>query len=1030
MKFFYKYIIHFIVFIFSITPVFWVIGKGNILINGVDTNFPLDPVVWFDRRFFVWNSITNAGNDFSSSIAGLFFHLIQVIPYVLGFSLHDTQVISFIFWFSLIVGFSYILAKQIIPRQSLIQLLFVCLYSFNIFLFNTWENVKVANLSLMAGIPLALTILFLLKENKLTRIQGAICLVFVSIVVSGTGINPAYFISFFLVLFLYLISEGLSFKSKEAVINRVKDFLLLGLVVVLVNFFWILPTGFFIISNIPVSGSIDGIGFNNWVDSLSENTSLLNIMRMQGAWDWYAFDSVTGLPLYIPYALNYFYNNSFIIFSFLLTGLALFGLLLHDKKKENLYIHFGLMLIIGVFLGAGTHLPTGDLFRWFVVNVPFFSLFRSPWYIFTPLVILALAGLVSLFFNRLFDLYENKEFVIGSRWNIAVRGILYTSVLILIIGNLLYAYPLVTGKIFRPSQPNNFLVKFPDYVFESGKWLESDNNGRIIGYPDNEIEEFTWGYRGIESILSLLVDRDVLFSPLNAPDSPVAILIKEFYLNLKKGQIDSAKAIAAKLNIGLIHQKNDQKSITLPLPAEVKKYPKSSFGLWDFYKFPYQEYLPKIFATNEIYLAGLTYADKSFINALANKDLLLNTEDKEVRAIPNINNISSKLILTNNLQLKELRDFQISPSRLATRLRTRDLSICNFTFEIPEDGIYEPIIEKYRLQDFGLDISKGLDLEIDNTKTLWNRKSVTDSYLHLEPLFLKKGSHKIVLKLENNNLVIGGNFESGMIFVKGGEGRGEGIYEIDESTPNKFLSVYNIDKADISADFKVTPFDPLGFYYIEARYKQIYGNNTNILVSQSNKTTLFKAQVERMPNHPEWKLASFYYEPVKVDSDMYVALLAPHVSDPLGTKILYDDLKVQKVFTNQLLFVKKANQESKDLFSEPVVEFSKISPTEYQANVRGANKPHVIVFSENYSPDWLIEVFQSNGEKALVKQHHFSANLYANAWYLEGTPDQYQLKIIHKSQILVWIGFVVSGITVLLIITIFIRSVKKGKKNL
>ncbi|KKR11069.1 MAG: hypothetical protein UT38_C0004G0027, partial [Microgenomates group bacterium GW2011_GWA2_39_19] len=81
----------------GLTPVVWFVGKGNTIINGIDTNFPLEPVVWFLRRFHVWNNIANGGSDFSSSIAGVFFHLIQVVPYELGLGLQGSQIFSLVF---------------------------------------------------------------------------------------------------------------------------------------------------------------------------------------------------------------------------------------------------------------------------------------------------------------------------------------------------------------------------------------------------------------------------------------------------------------------------------------------------------------------------------------------------------------------------------------------------------------------------------------------------------------------------------------------------------------------------------------------------------------------------------------------------------------------------------------------------------------------------------------------------------------------------------------------------------------------
>jgi len=84
----------------SLTPIIWFIGRGNVLINGVDTNFPLNPWVWFVRRLYAWNDVSNAGMDFSFGTSGLFFHFVQVVPFLLGFSLQSVQLLSLLFWFS------------------------------------------------------------------------------------------------------------------------------------------------------------------------------------------------------------------------------------------------------------------------------------------------------------------------------------------------------------------------------------------------------------------------------------------------------------------------------------------------------------------------------------------------------------------------------------------------------------------------------------------------------------------------------------------------------------------------------------------------------------------------------------------------------------------------------------------------------------------------------------------------------------------------------------------------------------------
>lgn len=997
--------------ILCLTPMIWFWGKGDAIINGVDTNFPLDPINWFQRRFFVWNGIVNGGIDFSSSVAGLFFHLVQVVPYKLGFTLQKVQLISLIFWFSAIIFSSYILARTIFPKSKLIQLLFVIFYCFNPYLFNTWENAKVANLSLVAAIPASLALFIGVIENKVSRQVTYFYSALIGIVLAGGGINPSYFITFFLSLTLFLFARITFQFSLPNLKNSVKAFLTIVIVIILVNLFWILPTGNFILKNISSTGSIEQIGFTNWVDSLSQNTSLLNVLRVQGAWDWYAFDSITGLPLYIPYALNYFYNPAFIFFSFLIVSLAIIAFVLRSDKKKELYITFGLMLIVGVFLGTGTHAPTGSLFLFLANHIPFFSLFRSPWYIFTPLVFLAIAGLISLLFYTL----DHKSKELKSSF---VRLFIPLCVMILIIGNLLYAYPLVTGKIFRPSKKESFYVNFPPYVYQVKDFLPNLGEGRIIGYPDDELERFNWGYIGIESILSLFSNREVLFSSLNNPNSPAPALLKEFYQSMKKNEIDSSLSLASKLNAGSIFYKKDQGSLSPDLPNFFSNLPHQSFGEWYFYTLPKDKTLPKIYTVNS-FIYGYPEPSPKSLSLTPKDKILVNPYDKMVSRIPGVNQLAGSIISAENSQAISYHSFTSDKSKLVNRLLSRDLSEVDYTLETPRDGNYVPVLERYRLEDFGLDLSKEIEIEIDQEKTMLKVDRVTDSFVYFIPMVLSQGKHNLTLRLQNKNLTFGGNFNEGYVFGKGGEGKGQGKYLIEEDGPNKYLSILNIGKPDISADFPVAFFNPMSAYYIEFRYKQIYGNNGTANMTQFNKNTLFKVQVERLPNYPEWQVFSFYYEPVMSNSDSKVQLVAPFTSDPLGTKIFYDDLKVQKVFLNDLFLVNEAKDGS--LGSAEII-FNQKSPVLYEGVVKNANGAHTLVFAENYSPEWELTIYGEDNKKVNQKPLHFSANSYANGWYLDNTPTNYKFRIYYRAQDLLKIGFLISFTTLLLVILIFIKA--------
>lgn len=1001
MKYIIKFWPLFIIFVLCLTPIIWFIDKDGILINGVDTNFPLDPLVWFGRRFFVWNAVANGGTNFSSSTAGTFFHLIQVVPYLLGFNLQLVQILSFIFWFSLIVVSSYILAKILLPNKPLVQLLFVVFYSFNIYLFNTWENSKVANLALVSSLPFAVALLILLWSNKINYLKAFIYSVLIGLIISGGGINPAYFFSVFLVLFIFVLASLFINFGSKSILKRIYDFLLVSVVILLVNAFWILPTAAFIIRDIPVSGSIDEIGFVNWLDSLSEHTSLLNILRLQGAWDWYAFDSLTGLPLYIPYALNYLYRLPFVGFSFLIPSLVLLSFILPGKDKRYFYWVGGLLILIGVFLGAGTHPPTGSLVKWFTQYVPFFTLFRSPWYVFTPLIILAYSILICLFFSTLQE--RAKFFRFG-------RVIVPTVILFLIAGNLFYSYPLISGKIFRPTQADSFYVKFPSYIFTAKDWLIKNNEGRIIGYPDDEIEKFSWGYRGVDSILNLLVNNETLYMPLNATDSGVTSLIREFYQNLKKGQIDAVSKIAAKLNITWLFEKSDQVSLSSPLPLLIKVSETYQAGDWHFYKFP-DKPVPKIYTVTNLVGHDLGYQKEKTLGVLETNELLINRNDTIVNFIPNASAFLGLVIVGKNSQYEDFFELAYKPSKLSNRLVYRDPTKVDYSFSIRKEGSYQPIIEAYHLQDFGINPSKKVEVEIDGRKMIWEIQSLTDSYLYLSPVTLTQGEHKVTIFLDNKNLVKGGNFYDTSDFQK----VGEGVFNIEGGENERYLTIINRSGEDISVKFPVSSFDPMAQYLIQLKYRQIYGNNGSIVLKQFNDQTPFKTQVERLPNYPEWNIFSFYYEPVKTASSLTVDLAAPFAKDPLGTKILYADLAIYKVFSNTLLLKAKPEQ---FLINQPKINFHKISPVLYEGIVERGDNPHIIVFSENYAPEWEMSILDMTGSKINIKSLHFSANLYANAWYIKGIPGNYKIQIYYKPQNLFLIGSMLSGTTIILTLII------------
>ena len=980
--------------LFSFTPILWFVGRNGILINGSDTNFPLDPVVWFLRRLYVWNNVANAGANFSSSISGFFFHAIQVVGFLITRNLQTTQIISLIFWFSMIIFSAWIFIRNILPKNLFAQLVFVCLYAFNTYLFNTWENVKVANLALVVALPLVLTLWLVTYQKTISFGKSVFYSSLVGILMSGSGINPAYFATVFFGLAILIFVKTITKLSRKNIKQVIVSTAMVVLPLIGVNLFWILPTVKNLFFSDAAVRNLTDIGYTNWLDSLSQNTNFFNVLRIQGAWDWYAFNDA-GAPLYIPYVNNYFKNPPFILFSALIPLIAFLSLVFRMNKDhaiKDLYPFFGSLVILGVFLSVGSHAPTGVIYNFLVRHLPFFSFFRSPWYIFTPLLILSISALVALFLELCRHKYP--------------RFVLVVLATIIVVGNLVYCYPLATGRIFRPSFPDNFYVKFPDYLFQAQGWLKTTKNQRIIGYPDDEIERFTWGYNGIESILNLFSEKETLFASLSNADSPIGVLIKQFYSGLRRGEIEKVYNLAGKLNVGVMFIKNDQISLAPKVTDIVKMLGSSSFGLWTFYSLPESYQLPKLYTADKIWLTQKAQDGSEKLPLIEGRGTLLNFGDSVVKVISDLLEKSGEIVLAKNSQYESYSRFINSPSIISNRISHRDLSVVDFSFNLSSDDVYYPVIERYGLAEFGLDVVDELTVGLDQTAVVLSVDRKDSSYIYFKGVDLLAGDHRLQLNLSVENLLEGGDFEKTLSMSSSEKTE----IKIETENGNKYLSFLNRDENKVTVDLIPKYFDPNIPYLLELRYKQIYGDNASISLEQGNSQTLVKAQAEGMPSLPEWLFYSVYFDPVKTMSNLKVCLLAPAKKDSLGTKILYDDIAFYRVFTNKLFLVKKAPKLSENT---PAVSFKRISPVKYEANVAEAVDPHILIFSENFSKDWKIKLFSNLGHEIPFEPLHFSANMYANAWYFDEILSEYKAVIYYQPQKYLVMGSILSVATLI-----------------
>lgn len=950
----------------SLTPVVWFIGKGDALINGVDTNFPLNPTLWLYRRFYMWNNLGNGGADFSFAPAGIFFHLIQFLPGLVELSLQTIEKLSLVFWFGLMVTTSYVFSGNFVRENKLLRVLFVCLYTVNIYMFNSWENVKVANLSLVATIPLLLHIFISLKDGVISYYKAGILLILTSLILSGAGINPAYFIAAILSLFIYVLSLLI---CGEKFSKLSKMFLFVTGIILVVGSYWVIPTISFVLRNVSQNASIGSIGFNNWIDSLSENTSIINILRLQGAWDWYSFDGVSKAPLFLPYTPNYFFKTPFILFSFVVPAISLISLAFINKNKIKFYISFLLMLLVGVFLGSGSHEPTGTLFKWLATYVPYFSLFRSPWYIFTPILTLSLSGLTVLLFDR----FKSSK-------------ILNSLVVLLIVSNVVYCYPLITGRIFRPSKPDGFFVNFPKYPFEAANKLSNLTENRTISYPDDQLEKLNWGYIGVEPVINLFSNNEMIYSGINNTESSFSQIVNEFYAKIKIGNNVAAQNLASKLNADTILEKKDQQTLA-PKLQRTDGWSTSEFGEWlihDVNSNPNTN--RKISLASDFYYSygkENKYSDQ--ISLLTPTQNLISPSDSIVDKISEYKNNGGIIISSiNSLDNK----YKVNDNKVD------DLSTVIFELSVPEDGEYSPILEKYGVTE---ELLNNFVLSSGTDSSKWSVNNIDDSYIYFRKVFIKKGDYKYAINIPTSQNMI----------------------QLPDASRTDF-SILNQTQDDKIVDFEIPDFDPNIPYLISFDYSWSYGNRPLVRITQKNDQTYFKIQNIGLEADVFKAKHKLYFTPVQTDSRALVSFISAQTNSDKGTLVNYGNVNIQKLFTNKLYFLKDSRKGT-DIAN---IEFTKISPVRYVGTVKNVTNPQTLVFADNYSDGWKIKITDLDGNDIRNRADHFSINLYANAWYIDTVNKDFKFEIYYNPQKYFNIGVVISLISIAMVIFLYLINKK------
>ncbi len=562
------------IFVMGLTPLLWFVPEH--MIKQIDFDLPLTLERFRATFYSMWDYQNGAGLPRSLHMPAFLFFLPQALFGYMGFELEAIQRIFFCLWFML-PGFSfYYLMKVLLPQTEggshAGRLIAVSFYMFNLYLEPIWIGFNMANLSVYVGVPLALGILIRTFREESPVLISSFKVAIVFSLFPAMAINPSMLIiaaiPFFVLVFKYLIDSKWRLKS---VFYFGKLFLLSLTLVLLFNAYWILPEVKNLFETNMVFTSADVTGGNisddvffvsDWVKGISQNTSLVNVIKMQGDWPWYQG--------FRKHAQFYWTNPFLIVAAWFPLALSLFALW---RAKHPYKWFFGGILVVALILSTGAHPPFGKLFLFLMDHVPLFWTIRSPWYKFTFLTCLGYGVLIGLGSQIIFN-------ALAKRKSSFMKGLSTAALVFFVAMSPSYAFPLVKGDIFRrplPGEgyPNHF--KVPYHVREAADWLnQQEEGGRVLDLPSRGIMYNEWGYEGFLPLIGYFLNRPIFCDnhPLHIPyqgawGSSWIYFQKLIRNSFEKGLTPYVSNLLRLLGVKYILHEEDFKYPVLPFPTTV-----------------------------------------------------------------------------------------------------------------------------------------------------------------------------------------------------------------------------------------------------------------------------------------------------------------------------------------------------------------------------------------------------------------------------------------------------------------------------
>jgi len=1025
------------VILLGLTPILWFTPPGY-LITGADVGYPTNPSKRLIDRTYVWNPVFQAGSDKSVDTSTMPFTAIQSVFYVLSGDLVTSEMLTFIFWFTMVGVSMFLLMWQVFPELRVARSVAVSFYMFNFYQFYNWEIARIGEISGTIALPILLGIFVRCSRRRKFGLLDVFITAAICLLTAGVGLQPPIFILIFATLFLFLIvNSGLKLRN---FVSDLKTFIFMVLIFLLVGAFWILPEINFVLTQNLTSTSraievFDPIPLLEWTSRRSTLLSVIRSFPRPVSLEWWG-----GEP-YFPGLQPYVTDPFLIALSFLPPILAFAALLLNRKK---IVAFFGLIAILGMWFSKGVHPPLGEIYKWIYLNVPGFWVYRAPWEKIALITVLAYAVMIGLTAQKIYEHSASvkRELPKPNFFKLDYRKMLgITFVGIIIVANITLNQSLLIGRCFpRPEERKSYPpmhVKIPSYVFDAASWLNSiPHEFKIVTLPDDRVSVYDWGYAAPGDIIAVteLIEKGVVnrnYLEGTAPPRPFDELYRVYVKKLYSGQCSEAAAILGLLNVRYALQRNDirynfygdtdspdfikQKLVNNSLICFDR-----SFEKWDFYELT--DYFPRIYCGKNVLVADkiedtlpLLVASGFSTQPIVYSADINSNRTNEILDLSGLNIIriihESKLSLLDALPEKlvimpSTDPVLRNPALVSTQINdfwrviVSGDSILNLSQAVEDPTINDDVASIH------MNISKGHAGEICHT---FQRIQSWDSRKALSFYWFGLGSGKTIRFVAQTN---GWSDFFYFDFEDTTVGWDNKVLRLDEFSAYGKPTWSHIQELKITFQTHLSPWQgtyKIGNLYLgwpDTAYLFHVPNAGNyfVVLTSASKDVLQSSRLVIDGNlksparteSDERGVSSAYFELLNLTSQSYT-------------------VRVDGVNSSDISFFVINCPDIGDFFVEeddvPLVSYEKIDRCKYRVTVN-ASEPFFLVLNENYDPHWKafigdIPWYTAVISNAIPEERHFLVNGYANGWFIDKT-GRFEITLFYETQALFLIGGIIS----------------------